>query len=103
MHKPLFGKAKLTIAGRDKSVLVEGIAKQVALVATFLSPMAAAPVYGALCFVKAELPLLGTLTFDGYPLLYPRGVAKRLNASGALTADEVDAVASLIAGHFVAA
>src|SRR3954469_20729216 len=32
VSKPLFGKAKLTIAGRDKTKLVEGLAKQVALV-----------------------------------------------------------------------
>ena len=39
------------------------------------------PVYGALCFVDGELPMLGTLTFNSYSLLYPKALAKRINAS----------------------
>lgn len=29
------------------------------------------PILGALCFVDAELPLIGKLTFRGYPVRYP--------------------------------
>ena len=39
------------------------------------------PVYGALCFVDGELPMLGTLTFNSYSLLHPKALAKRINAS----------------------
>ena len=38
--KPLFGRAKLTIAGRDKSRLVDGLAKQVALVEAAMDEVA---------------------------------------------------------------
>lgn len=37
VSKPLFGNAKLTIAGRDKTKLVDGLAKQVGLVAKRLN------------------------------------------------------------------
>ncbi len=39
---------------------------------------------GVLCVVDADLPVLGTLRCDGYPLLYRRALAKRLKARGPL-------------------
>ena len=55
------------------------------------------PVRGALCFVDADLPLVGTLTFDGFPLLYARRLARRLNARGPVAGERVLAVAGDLA------
>lgn len=99
--KPLFGSTKLTIAGRDKSGLVVGLDKQVALVAAAVDDIAPeVPVHGALCFVDAELPWFGTVVFGGFPMLHPRGLVKRINKSGPLAADEVQVLASELAVHF---
>jgi len=101
VSKPLFGQAKLTIAGRDKSKLVEGLAKQVALVEVAMIEIASdVPIQGALCFVDADLPMLGKLTFKGFPLLYPKSLAKRINASGPLDRERVHAVATELALRF---
>ncbi len=101
VSKPLFGQPKLTIAGRDKSKLVEGLAKQVALVETAMLEIAPdAPIHGALCFVDAELPMLGKLSFKGFQLLYPKSLAKRINAAGPIDRERVPAVASALAIRF---
>ena len=75
------GPAKLTIAGRDKTKLVDGLARQVKLVRTAIAAIAPGlPVQGALCFVDADLPLLSTPTINAYPLPQPTALAKQLNA-----------------------
>jgi Nuclease-related domain len=98
VRKPLFGQAKLLINGRDKSKLAEGLAKQVALVEAVVD--AGVPVHGAFCLVDADLPLFGTLTFRGYRLLYRKALAKRLNATGPLTAETVREIAAVLAARF---
>ena len=104
VSKPLFGTAKLSIAGRDKTKLVEGLAKQVALVEAVMRELApGVPVRGALCFVDADLPLVGNLSFNGYPLLYPKRLAKRINADGPLAADRVRELAVAVAQRFPSA
>jgi hypothetical protein len=104
VSKPLFGKAKLTIAGRDKSKLVDGLAKQVAFLEGVMPELApGVPVRGALCFVDADLPLVGNLSFDGYPLLYPKRLAKRINADGPLAAERVRELAAELARGFPSA
>ena len=61
--KPLFGKSMLKVAGRDKSKLVDGLAKQVDLVTAAVADIGlVVPVHGCFCFVDTELPLLGTPT-----------------------------------------
>lgn len=101
VSRPLFGKAKLTIAGRDKSTLMDGLAKQVGLVSSVVAEMApSVPVHGALCFVDADLPMVGTLSFNGYPLLYPKALAKRMRADGPLDAEQLRAVAAGLARGF---
>lgn len=101
IRRPFFGRAKLTIAGRDQTKLIDGLAKQVARVEAGLADIARdVPVRGALCFVDAELPLLGKLTFKGYPLLYPRGLAKRVNAPGPVPPERVHAIAARLAERF---
>ena len=79
VSRPLFGQPKLTINGRDRTKLIDGLAKQVALVEAMAAELApGVAVRGALCFVDADLPLLRTLTSNGYPLLYPKSLAKRI-------------------------
>ena len=90
---PLFGKPKLKIAGRDRTKLIDGLDRQVAHVEAALALVAAeVPVHGCLCFVAPEglladvgLPLLRTLKINGYPLYYPKRLAKRLNRDGPIT------------------
>jgi hypothetical protein len=88
----LFGAQKLKIAGRDRTKLAEGLGKQVAVVKAVLVEVAPdVPVRGCLCFLAPEgfmadsgLPVLRTLKINGYPLYYPRRLAKRLNRRGPL-------------------
>ena len=52
VRQPLFGAPKLKIAGRDETKLVDGLAKQVAVVEATLADLAPeVPVHGCLCFV----------------------------------------------------
>lgn len=99
---PLFGTAKLTIAGRDKTKLIVGLAKQVALVegAVRAATEADVALHGALCFVDADLPILGKRTFRGFPLLCPRPLAKRINRDGPLGTEHVLALAAELAQRF---
>jgi hypothetical protein len=101
VKKPLFGQSKLLINGRDKSKLADGLAKQVAQVEAAVG--GGVPVHGAFCFVDADLPLVGTLRFRGYPLLYRKKLARKLNDPGPFTAESVREVASVIAARFPAA
>ena len=82
------------INGRDRTTLTAGLAKQVALIQkAFANTAPDVTVHGALCFIDTELPLLGTLTFDGYPLLRGRSLAKRLNADGPIGTARIRALA----------
>jgi hypothetical protein len=102
--KPLLRPEKLIIAGRDKSALADGLASQVAVVRSAAPGIGLdVPVHGAFCFVDAELPVLGRHSFRGYPLLYPRGLARRIKARGALPPDQLQAVAEYLASRFPAA
>lgn len=101
VRKPLFGDERLTIAGRDKTALVDGLATQASLVEAVVHETAPeVPVRGALCFVEADLPLIGTLRCKGYPLVYPRALAKGINAGGTLGDDLVRALAGELATRF---
>jgi hypothetical protein len=104
VSKPLLGDAKLRIAGRDKSRLADGLARQVDAVQLVMSELGIAfPVHGAFCFVDSELPTFGTLSFRGYPLLYPRGLARRIKARGPCEPELVHAVAAHLSRRFPAA
>jgi Nuclease-related domain len=105
VRQPLFGAPKLRIAGRDRTKLVDGLAKQVAVVETTLADLAPkVHVHGCLCFVAPEgfmadsgLPVLRTLKINGYPLYYPRRLARRLNRSGALTPEQARQIHAALA------
>ena len=101
VRTPLFGRAKLRINGRDQTKLADGLGKQVAAVEAVVA--GAAPVHGAFCFVRADMPLLRTLKFRGYPLLYRKKLAKKLNSRGSLSAERIREVAALLADRFPSA
>lgn len=90
---PIFGPPRLMIAGRNRTKLIGGLDKQVAVVKAMLSEIAPdVPVHGCLCFLKPEgpgadggLPLLRRLSIGGYPLYSQRRLIKRLNSAGALS------------------
>jgi len=94
---PLFGSPKLTINGRDRTKLIIGLDRQVAAIRSVLGALTTdVPVHGCLCFVvptgllaDSGIPLLGTLKINGYPLYYPRRLARRLNGNGSLTPDQI--------------
>jgi Nuclease-related domain len=102
--KALIGQPKLTIGGRDRTSLIRGLAKQVkAVEATLVDSQQDVPVHGCLCFIappgllaNSGLPLIGTLTIDGYPLYDPRRLAKRLSARGPLSASQTDRLLELV-------
>jgi hypothetical protein len=101
VERPLFGQPKLMVGRRDRTKLVDGLAKQVALVAPLAeSAVPDVSVRGALCFVEGELPLIGTPTIGGFPLLERRRLAKRLNADGPLALDAIAAVTEALARRF---
>lgn len=111
VRRPLFGKEKLFIWGRDKTQLVEGLERQVAAVRTAIGPVAPhVPVRGCFCFINPDgqsggtkLPLFRTLSINGYPLLFPRKLVKRLRRQGDLSPEEMRRVAQVLAQQFPAA
>lgn len=97
VRKPWFGEPELVIAGRRKTMLVEGLDKQVSLVREVVpEPL----VRGCFCFVESELPLFGTPEISGHLMLRRKTLAKRLNADGPLTEDDVALLTERLAAAF---
>jgi len=68
------------------------------------------PVHGCFCFVVPEglladtdLPLLRTLSINGYPLFYPRKLGKQLRKPGPLRPDETAPILGELAAKFPSA
>jgi hypothetical protein len=98
--KPLFGAAKLTIRGRNRTKLIDGLDRQTHAVrgALTTSGHPEVLVQGVLCFTAAaDLPLLGTLKMRGHFLLHRRALAKRLKKRGPLQPPTIDALARTLA------
>ncbi len=98
--KPFFGGAKLMIRGRDQTKLIHGLGRQRdAVRAAVATVVPAIQVQACLCFVggNADMPLLRKLSIDGYPLLYPRRLARWLNRPGELGDEEMRAIAAALA------
>jgi hypothetical protein len=100
--QPLFGKPKLMIAGRNRTKLVDGLDRQLDAVRRSLveAGFCDVPVYGVLCFTKADLPLLRTCQIRGHRLHYCRGTARKLNRSGQYGQDAIDQIACRLAVAF---
>jgi hypothetical protein len=91
---PLFSPPRLLVDGRDRTKLIDGADRQVAVVRRALAACGHdVPVQGVLCFTNADLPLLGTLSMRGHLLIYCRTLARRLNADGPLQTPAIDAIA----------
>jgi hypothetical protein len=105
VSRPLFGRARLLVGGRDRGHLVNGLDRQVAAVRAelALSGRGDVPVQGAFCFTKAELPLFGSSEIGGHRLCSERSLGRRLNAKGALGGEAIDALARALASSFPAA
>jgi Nuclease-related domain len=108
VRKPFFGGPRLLVAGRDKSKLVEGLARQREAVRAALAeappPM---PVHACFCFLNpagqaggSGLPVLRTLRFDDLPLYYPRRLSKRLNMPGTLSDESRREIVELLTAAF---
>jgi hypothetical protein len=99
---PLFGSPKLRIAGRDRTKFADGLDRQVDAVRQALLRAARedVPVQGVLCFAKADLPLLRSLQIRGHRLLHQRGLARKLNQAGVLSAEQIDSLTVSLATAF---
>ena len=101
VRTPLIGPAQLQIAGRDKTKMVDALARYCSAVASVVSELRpAVPVHGAFCFVEGDVPLLGTRAINGYPLLHRRSLVKRLNRKGPMDGEDILALASQLASRF---
>ena len=108
VRNPFFGDPSLFIAGRNKTKLVEGLARQRDAVRSALAEaIPEMPAHACFCFLNpagqaggSGLPLLRTLSINGFPLFYPRRLSKHLNAPGALTAESRREVAELLVAAF---
>ena len=99
VSSPLFGAAKLKIGGYNRTKFIEGLDRQVAAVrdALAVSGHADVPVQGVLCFLRADLPLLGTQRMRGHYLLSRRALAKRLGRDGPLDPTLIENIARALA------
>jgi hypothetical protein len=100
--RPLFGKPRLTIAGRNRTKLIDGLDRQVDAVRRALARHGhdEVPVLGILCFTKADLPLLGAGKIRGHRLLYARATVRELNRSGPLAPEAIAAIAAELEASF---
>ena len=111
VRKPLFGKEKLVIAGREKTSLINGLSKQADAVRAGLALIEKQlPVHACLCFINpagqpggSGLPLFRILSINDFALLTPRRLARRLNQPGTLETDEALFTTEALAELFSAA
>lgn len=76
---------KLYVGGSDKTVLVDGMQKQLEVVQSALGAEHPVPVHGALCFIDADFPLIGgDFTIGGVAVVWRKKLAKLLTAAGPL-------------------
>lgn len=89
----------LLVGGREQTKLVDGMLRQVALVAAEVPDV---PARGYLCFVESDWPLIGgEFTINGIEVLWPRLLKKRvLAASNQGVGVDVTAVADALARRF---
>ncbi len=108
VRKPSRGDPCLFIAGRNKTKLVEGLARQREAVLTALAKLdPEIPVHACFCFLNparqasgSDLPLFRTLRISDFPLFYPSKLSKCLNAPGELIAPARQEVAAMLVQAF---
>lgn len=73
----------LYVGGRDRTALVEGMRKQVALARAALADQPEVPVQGVLCFVDADWPVFGgSFTTNDVAVLWPKKLKSLLTDPG---------------------
>jgi hypothetical protein len=111
VRKPFLGDAVLVIGGRKKKKHVEGLRRQVDAVRAALAIVEQeVPVHGCFCFLNpagqaggSGIPLLRTLSIDGFPLYYPRRLSKRLKNAGPVDAGQAAVLAEALVELFPSA
>jgi hypothetical protein len=94
------GKPYLSVGGRDRTRLVEGMAKQVDAVRRALDHAGhgEVPVTPVLCFTHADWPpLVGPPTFRGVLVIWPRRLARMLRSPGSLPDASITAITATLA------
>ena len=102
VERPWLGKPKLVVNGRDRTKIVDGLDRQVAVVRDAIN-VPAIPVHGVFCFTRADIPIVLKETIRGHALVYRKALAKRLNADGPLDPAAIDALARRLATALPAA
>jgi hypothetical protein len=90
----------LTVGGRDRTKLIDGLERQVALVADLLVRNGIDDVHlaGCLCLTDAEgLPLLGTVRVRNVPVLATKPTARLAARPGSLGARAIQDLVTLLA------
>jgi len=92
---PLIGATRLKIGGYNRTKFIDGLDRQVAAVRDALGAYhrAGVPIKGVLCFLQADLPLLGKPRMRGHLLLSRRALAKQLDQGGPLEQASIEALA----------
>jgi hypothetical protein len=81
---------QLRVGGRDRTTLVAGMQKQVALVRDALVDRPEVPVQGVLCFIDADWPLIGgSFTVDDVAVLWPKKLKALLTQPGPMDAEQI--------------
>lgn len=79
------GRAVVTVGGRDRSSLIQGVHRQIAVVESALDPSLGppVPVHGALCFVDGDWGLrFRPFTLADVLITWPKGLRARLTQDG---------------------
>jgi hypothetical protein len=95
-------KEQLFVGGRDRTRLLDSLARQLVAVRTALDLFPGGgdvPVATVLCFLDAVLPMFGTPVIGGVPLLGPRGTARLVAADGRYDAETRAALHAHLAAH----
>lgn len=101
---PFTGRTEhLVVRGRDRSKLLEGMRRQLEVVAGVLVAQPDIAIRGVLCFVHGDWPLFGRLQARGIAVLPPHETAKLCSGPGPLGLAARRAVATRLADVLVAA
>lgn len=79
---------RLMVGRRDSTKVLDGVLNQVDVVRSVLG--LDVPVYGVLCFVEADWPLIGgSFTTRGVDVLWPKRLYSKLQAPGPFGTEEL--------------
>jgi len=100
--RPLFGATRLLVDGWDRTKALDGVDRQVRAVRHVLGAAGhrGLAVQGAICFARADMPLLRTQYLRGHCLLCPKALARRVNAEGPLDAVAIRSIGRELALAF---